>query len=475
MKHFRLFLSVLCLSSALVFLFRAASAAPALTKISTDPYTNASSQHRTQVEPDTFANGSTVVAVFQSGRFYDGGASNIGWATSTDGGATWTHGFLPNTTIYANGTMPRISDPAVAYDAKHATWIVNTLGIENLGQSILAHRSTDGGLTWGNPIWIDGPHYGYDKNWIACDNSAASPYYGNCYVSWDDADDGGLIYVSVSSDGGLTWSTPTYAFGSSGLGVQPLALPDGTVVIPYLGFNYRMYAIRSTDGGATWSAPQMITQVLEHNVAGDLRTTALPSAEVDGGGKIYLVWQDCRFIKNCRANDIVMSTSTDGVNWSAVKRIPLDPKSAGIDHFIPGIAADPNTAGNAAHLALAYYFYPESNCTVVTCKLNVGFATSADGGATWSQRIVLARGMKLRWLPYTTLGYMVGDYISTSFANGHAIPVFARALEKRNRFRQATYAPTNGLPVLAGVNAMIEDPLETTHSDHPPLRISVRP
>src|SRR5438874_43278 len=79
-------------SLALVVLVAAAAAALALVKISTDPYTNASSQHATEVEPDTFASGSTIVAAFQSGRFFDGGASNVGWATSSNAGATWTHG-----------------------------------------------------------------------------------------------------------------------------------------------------------------------------------------------------------------------------------------------------------------------------------------------------------------------------------------------------------------------------------------------
>ena len=66
--------------------------------ISSDPYTNTTSQHQTEVEPDTFAFGSTVVSAFQVGRFFDGGASNIGWATSLDGGVTWTSGFLPSLT-----------------------------------------------------------------------------------------------------------------------------------------------------------------------------------------------------------------------------------------------------------------------------------------------------------------------------------------------------------------------------------------
>ncbi len=75
-----------------------------LTRISTDPYTNPDSNHKTQVEPDTFAFGNTIVSTFQSGRFFNGGASNIGFATSTNGGETFIHGFLPSTTV--NATPP---------------------------------------------------------------------------------------------------------------------------------------------------------------------------------------------------------------------------------------------------------------------------------------------------------------------------------------------------------------------------------
>jgi len=71
-----------------------AEAAAALTQLSSDPYTNATSFHATEVEPDTFAYGPSLVATFQVGRFSEGGSSNIGWSTSTDAGATYTHGFL---------------------------------------------------------------------------------------------------------------------------------------------------------------------------------------------------------------------------------------------------------------------------------------------------------------------------------------------------------------------------------------------
>src|SRR5215213_4087369 len=61
----------------------------ALTQIMVDPFTNASSQHKTVAEPDTFSFGSTIVSVAQEGRFFDGGASDIGFATSKNNGASW--------------------------------------------------------------------------------------------------------------------------------------------------------------------------------------------------------------------------------------------------------------------------------------------------------------------------------------------------------------------------------------------------
>src|SRR5581483_11700092 len=128
MLRFALFVAVaLAVSSAVA----GASPSVTLVKLSTDPYTNGTSQHKTEVEPDSFASGSTIVMAFQVGRFTDGGASNIGWATSTDNGATWTNGFLPGTTVFATPAGPygRVSDPSVAYDKKHDAWIIVSLAI----------------------------------------------------------------------------------------------------------------------------------------------------------------------------------------------------------------------------------------------------------------------------------------------------------------------------------------------------------
>src|SRR5690242_12848459 len=102
--------------------------------LSTDPFNqttchgSAATSHQTEVEPDSFSNGSTIVAAFQVGRIYDGGACAIGFATSTNNGASWTSGLLPGITKWTGGgTFDRATDAAVAYDARHATWIVSSL------------------------------------------------------------------------------------------------------------------------------------------------------------------------------------------------------------------------------------------------------------------------------------------------------------------------------------------------------------
>lgn len=92
-------------------------------QISTDPFTNSTSQHQTEVEPSTFSHGSTVVSVFQSGRFATGGgASDILWATSFNSGQTWQVGTFPGITVYAGGSYARASNAVVVYDQAHHIW-----------------------------------------------------------------------------------------------------------------------------------------------------------------------------------------------------------------------------------------------------------------------------------------------------------------------------------------------------------------
>ena len=437
--------------------------------VSLDPYTNTSSFHKTEVEPDTFSFGNTVVGVHQTGRFTDGGSSNVGYVTSTDGGATWTNGFLPGTTVYANppGPYDRATDPSIAYDPKHDVWMANILAMTGTtGKAILVNRSTDGGLTFKNPVTVAvSAGTFFDKNWITCDTWAASPFYGNCYVEWDDNGLGNLLKLYRSTDGGLTW-TPSTAPGSSVIGGNPVVQPNGTVVVPIdNGFEGAVESFVSTNGGVSYTGPSTIATITSHFVNGNLRVHELPSAEVDAAGRVYVVWNDCRFRSGCSSNDIVMSTSTNGTSWSSVVRIPIDPTSSTVDHFIPGLAVDKGTQGNTAHLGLTYYFYPVASCTSSTCKLTLGYVQSTDGGTTWTTAVQVSGPFKNTWLPLTNQGYMVGDYMSTSFVNGKAYPVLIAArrgtcsLGQITSCKETSAIPVGGLAPAAGTIPVRHDPV----------------
>lgn len=414
------------------------------TPVSNDPYTNSGPAHKTQVEPDSFAFGQTIVTTSQSGRWFSGGgASNNVFSTSQDGGRTWVTGGLPGTTVNEGGTWPRISDPAIAYDPEHNVWLAQGLTINSSGQgdSVVANRSTDGGLTWSNPVTVAAsPGTFWDKTWIACDVWPQSPYYGNCYSQWDDNGLGNQMMMSTSTDGGLTWSPRQSPSTPSGLGGQPVVLPNGTVVVPYTANYSSVRAFRSTNGGASWETGVFVASQSQALVDGGMRIHPLPSAEVDAAGRVYVVWHDCQFRAGCSSNDIVMSTSTDGVTWTPKTRIPIDPINSTADHFLPGIGAD---RANPGRLGLGYYYYPQATCTSSTCQLTFGFVSSLDGGATWSAPTQVSGPMKPIWIANTNQGYMVGDYTSTSFTDdGKAHTVFSLAKPPAGGVNASCY-PTN--------------------------------
>jgi hypothetical protein len=268
----------------------------------------------------------------------------------------------------------------------------------------------------------------YDKNWSVCDNTPTSPFYGNCYTEFDNASSRDLEQMSTSTDGGLTWGPPLATADTiHGLGGQPVVQPNGRVVVPFEGLNHGqgIRAFTSDDGGLSWNRSVRISTVASHDVPG-VRTSPLPSAEINAAGVVYVVWQDNRFEPGGKANDIVLSSSADGTTWSPLSRIPIDAVGSNIDHFIPGLGVDRTTSGASTALALTYYFQKPAGCVGLSCTIQVGFVSSLNNGQTWSSPQTLSDPMQLGWIAPSSQGAMVGDYISSSFvAPRHAVGVFA--------------------------------------------------
>ena len=431
-----------------------APAPPIPLQLSSDPYTgNNAGQSQTEVEPGVFAYGSTLVAAFQAGRFTDIGAANIGWATSIDGGLTWKNGFLSGTTKLAGGPYDRITDPVVTYDAAHHTWIIASVSrlVVNgnlTAPSILVNRSTDGGLTWSKPVTVaDAGNNGIlDKDWIVCDNTSSSPYYGRCYIQWDDFLKNDLVLMSTSTDGGKTWSSAkTTANSASGIGGEPLVQPGGKVIVPISSGNENSILVyTSSNGGNSWSNTTTITGVTSYAPNAYYHDNILLTSGIDGTGKVYLTWVDCRFELHCNGNDLAMTTSTDGVNWTAIQRIPIAPVASGTNYYVPGLGVDPTTSGSTAHLGLTYYYY-SAHC-FSACPLYVGFVSSINGGSSWTTKIQLAGPMLPSWI--ASGNNKVGDYIATAFLGGKAFPVFPIGYAPANgHLNEAMYTLMGGLSV----------------------------
>ena len=285
-------------------------------RIALDPTTASGPQPRAIVEPSAAGDGQTVVTVFQAGRYDDGGAAAIGWATTTDGGASWRRGVL------ADAGTDRISDPVVARDTVHGMWIAAALAVLPTSTEILIFRSTNG-TDWSPPLVaaratpLPGERIGLDKDWVGCDNRPASPHRGTCYLAFTDLTSRRLG-LQASTDAGATWSaevgiTPA---GAEHAGALPAVAPDGTLVVVYLSADLAGLAVEATtspDGGATFAAPVRIAAIRNTSVL--LRAPPLPSvAETTDG--LAVVWPDCTAHRDCAANDIELSLSTDGRTWS---------------------------------------------------------------------------------------------------------------------------------------------------------------
>ena len=196
--------------------------------------------------------------------------SKIVTKCSYDGGDTWGNiNYLPH---FSNSILITSADESIAFN-NSGTAFISYVDYKITIDSgfVRVAKSTDGGMSWSNPVnAIDGlsqPDKPIDRPWIACDKSN-SAYSGRIYLvskSYYAASPPQKIWLSVSTDDANTFSpvarldTPVTTGSLTNIMGVPAVGQDGTFYSGYLSWDLsqslfmRVICTKSTDGGNTFT------------------------------------------------------------------------------------------------------------------------------------------------------------------------------------------------------------------------------
>jgi hypothetical protein len=422
-------------------------------------------------------NPSNVVGIWQQDRWSNGGARGLVAGVSFDGGQTWKQVVIPKISLCSGGTAAdggdflRATDPWVSFSPNGDLYAMS-LSIDpdrptgGFGKNaMLVSKSTDGGLTWSNPITLvrsEDPAVLHDKNSLTADSTDAR----FAYAVWDRVrvpvlsaaslagrENGiglgfkGPVMFSRTTNRGLSWEPARKIYDPGGnnstLGSQIAVLPDGTVVNVFAEFlNVRdddaggfqstnLAVIRSFDKGATWThgpairAARMIFQgALNPDTGRPIRAEgSIPDVAVDpANGNLYAVWQDRRFRG---VDEVAFAMSTDGGRtWSAPVKVNQTPASASAlnqQAFLPSVHVGPNGS-----VAVTYYDFRNntSDAGALTDYWIAHCHSACANGANWADENRLTNAsFDIEKAPFARgpFGFFVGDYeglssVGTDFA-----------------------------------------------------------
>jgi hypothetical protein len=328
-----------------------------------------------QVEPYVIANprrANNLVGIWEQDRWSDGGARGLVVSVSIDHGNSWKAVPLPGITLTTGGTFVRASDPWLSFAPNGDLYAISVALNPPFGPSaplgsfesaILVSKSTDGGLSWGDPITLIDtvdPLAVNDKETITADPTNSN----YIYAVWDEPrtslppfdDFFGPTYFARSTDGGKTWE-PARVIYDPGIdmqtiGNQILVLPNGNLVDVFTNPDLGVIEfVQSTNHGATWSPnPTVIARadfasVFDPNNGQYVRTGDLfQEATVDPrSGNLYVVWQDGRFTQNNGVSVAFTMSIDGGQTWSnpiPINQTPTNIPVGDRQAFNPRIAVE---------------------------------------------------------------------------------------------------------------------------------------
>jgi hypothetical protein len=373
--------------------------------ISLSPLTNFDSETSVAAASNGFV-AAAWIAVESSGL------SNIGYAISMDGGATFGG---PQMIMSPDGRIS--SDPVLTADAAgdfFLTWVGYRPGMNGMttDMHIYVAEAAAGSTTFAAPVEASDPTdtASYDKPWIL-----ALPGGGLVVTYERDAppDDFGL--VAARSPDGATWQQAFVAESPMGDDFRNLAAKGGSRVwVTYVSdstFGVSIELVHSDDGGATWSAETEVSLPSEQVAFEDPNCVAQ-------GNDVWVSYgltqgpQDMTTQNTDKLDAIRVAHTSDGVTIDY--RVNAEDTKAGKLFLLPQMAIEDSGALDVTFYAGQMDQDPAGSFRRTRAPVpSMGFGPSTD---LQSPVVFLGARGDPRWL---------GDYTGLTWSGGQLFMTYA--------------------------------------------------
>ena len=334
-----------------------------------------------------------------------------GYAYTINGGITWRSPGVLENNVFRSDPVLKAASAGGLYYLSLLTTFFDTMW-----------RSLNGGQTWTDIAPADGG----DKEWFTIDNTNSSGR-GFQYQCWSTA---GNNYqgrqFARSTNGGLTWMNPINIPNSPAWGTLDVD-SSGNLFIGGVNLTTsQIWCIRSTNAknGA-------VTPAFDQSTLVNLGGTIVDSQPINPGGlvgQIFLavdrsgtttnnnVYMLASVQRNTAGADVMFVRSTDGGrSFGSPRRINDDPLVTGKWHWFGTLSVAPNGRIDSV------WFDTRNSSNNRNSQLFYSFST--NGGNTWSPNVAVSQ-------PFDpSLGYpnqnKIGDYITIISDNTGANVAYA--------------------------------------------------